>query len=196
MRTKIAVSALAAVLLAAGVIVISRQSVVRGDLADVRVSMAMNEASGWPRISRMVAGVMIEKYGAPDRVSPGRLEWGQRRPWKRTVVTDHPLSPLEQTVDYVVPEPRVAAVAAFRHGLAVDTDQDELTVRSDREEMSFLALNLAHDIARGRRTPEESDRFFLRTLDLGFAGKSSPYTEGLRFRPHDLEPYRPPFPIQ
>ncbi|MBI5622233.1 MAG: hypothetical protein HY924_00495 [Elusimicrobia bacterium] len=186
MKTQIALGVLAAVALAAGAYYGSRRTASQAAMAVSTMSMAMDQTAGWPKVPRMTASLMIEKYGPPEKVSEGRIEWGRRWPWKRIVVTDHPYSPLEQAVDYIVPPERVAAFSRFPHGVTVDAAMAELSARSDREELNRLALNLADDIATGKKTPEEAGRFHLKTVKTLSAGKSSPYTERLRFEAPDL----------
>ncbi|MFA6317222.1 MAG: hypothetical protein WC943_07375 [Elusimicrobiota bacterium] len=173
--------ALGAAVLAAVVYVGSTQMRPTDSQASFRSEMAMNQAANWPTIPRLATGLAIERYGPPDRVTPGRLEWDERQPWKRIALTDHPLSPLEQTVAYAVPAAMDAEVARFPHGVTIGQGGLELTTRSDREELNLLALNLVDEIARGKRSPPEADAFYLRTIELLAAGKSSPYTERLLF---------------
>ena len=47
--------------------------------------------------------------------------------------------------------------------------------------MNFLALNLADEIATGKRSVEEARDFYARVETLSRAGKSSAYTENLLF---------------
>jgi hypothetical protein len=143
---------------------------------------AIQESSRWPESPRLLARLMIDEYGPPQRVSADRLEWEARWPWKRiSVDAAWATRPLEQVVDYYVPDSQLAELSRFAHGLAVYADRGELAARSDSEELNRLALNLADDILTGRRTPEEAGRFFERSVQLSAAGKSSPYLQRLRF---------------
>jgi hypothetical protein len=66
--------------------------------------------------------------------------------------------------------------------------------RSHSEALNRLSLNLADDVAAGRRSPQDADRFFLRTVRLRAAGKSSPYLDQLLFEaavPSDRAPHLP-----
>jgi len=46
----------------------------------------------------------------------------------------------------------IDALAAFGHGIRFNPDNDELSARSGSETLNYLALNLAHEIAAGKRT--------------------------------------------
>jgi hypothetical protein len=122
---------------------------------------------------------MIEKYGRPQVITANELRWSAVDPWQRIVVHRDRVSPLEQAVTYGVPKNKVADVRKFRHGVKVVPDEGIVSARSNSETANYLALNLAADIARGKRTPAQADRFFTRTIRLSEAGKSSPYTERL-----------------
>jgi hypothetical protein len=145
--------------------------------------------AGWPEYSRMAAEVVRGEYGPPDGVSPDRLVWGRVGVWKRVVVYRSvggtALDPgvLEETVDYAAPSAKWPDLAGFDHGVVYDPLGRELSARSASEESNFLALNLADEIVRDQRTPEDAMRFFDQTVALGYSGKSSPYLQGLLFRP-------------
>lgn len=143
------------------------------------------ETRDWPDTPRLAARLMIEKYGPPQRIQPGRLDWEARWPWKRiSVDAARPSRPLEQVLDYDVPNSRRAALSRFRSGLIVYSEEGELAARSDREELNYLTLNLAHEIAQGARGPAEARLFHDRIRQLSLTGKESPYTQGLLFRIH------------
>ncbi|MDD5655993.1 MAG: hypothetical protein PHF00_01905 [Elusimicrobia bacterium] len=158
---------------------------------------AVQQSHSWRPASRRLVALMIEKYGPPSRISAERVVWGRRGPWKRIAVSRASARPLEQVVEYAVPESRSAQLRRFGRGLTViDPAKGELGAASDRESRNVLALNLAYDIATGRRTPEQAGRFYDSTLRLAAAGKSSPYLERLMFPTAEREYYpytRPPF---
>jgi hypothetical protein len=137
--------------------------------------------SAWPRLAQLTARTMIEKYGLPQEKSAARLRWTRASPWKTIVVTPDAASPLEQTVAYTVPAEKADALRKFQHGLSLDTKRGTMTARGDSEAVNRLTLNLAHDVASGKMTPAQAERFFTRELRLEQAGKSSPDTERLLF---------------
>lgn len=150
--------------------------------------------TGWNAQALAVATKTTERYGQPDLRAPDRLVWTHRGPWKRIVVLrdaptgrfspEHPAY-LEQTVAYDVPGDKATAVAAFEPSLLVDTGREELTARSDSEENNFLALNIADEVVRGARGVDDAKSFFSRTAALSLSGKTSDYTQGLKFQPKD-----------
>ena len=109
-----------------------------------------------------------------------RLQWNDMGPWRRIIIQDQQ-PPLQQIVTYHVSAEKIDALKKFVHGPLVFPDENELVARSDSEEINRLSLNLANDIATGRRSPEQADRFFLRTVALHAAGKSTLYMDRLLF---------------
>jgi len=155
-----------------------------------RLHQAQAVAADWYIYSQLVAMKLIEQYGPPDRIESGRLTWYNKGPWQRIAAWNakdyyYPaadrLDNVEQTVPYAVPADKRPALAAFSDRITVSKDGSELSARGSDEELNFLALNLAHEIIRGVRSPEEARRFYDRTRELSLAGKSSPYMEGLFF---------------
>lgn len=156
-----------------------------------RRGLAMRLIEGWHETSRLAARLMVQRYGVPDEVHYGRLVWRDSRPWTRTVVRD--ISPdygregelgvLEQSLDYPLSAAQAAAVEGFDPRLRYDPATATLSSRADREEVNFLRVNLADDIA-GRGLDVASARAeFAREMALEQAGKSSPAMAGLRFLP-------------
>jgi len=66
--------------------------------------------------------------------------------------------------------------------LRLSRDRRELSATSEAEETNFLALNLADEVVRERKSPEEARAFYLKSVLQWNAGKASPYLKGLRFR--------------
>jgi hypothetical protein len=108
---------------------------------------------------------MIEKYGQPDEVTAMRLVWHDNGPWKRTIVTkeetDHAFpmphkDVLEQVIDYRVPTDKVDDLAKYDGSVIVERTKGELSARCDKEEANYLALNLANDVATGKKSPADA----------------------------------------
>jgi hypothetical protein len=145
------------------------------------------DMSVWTGVSD---GMMIEKYGQPDRLEAFRLTWDRRGPWKRIVVWEEPATPenggvsnnIEETIAYRVPADKRDALASFSRGLQASVDGAELSARSTGEERNFLMLNLADAIVQGRMSPQDARVSYLVTLQLAAAGKSSPSMRRLLFR--------------
>lgn len=154
-------------------------------------SLADVVISNWTGPSLLVARRMLEKYGAPEKVESSRLTWRGRGVWKQIVVwdemplyvSDQPLEVMAQTISYHVPAEAVGELEAFSANLVISYSDEELAVRSDCEETSFLVLNLADEIVRKSRTAAEARAFYNKTVMLAASGKSSPYLERLLFGP-------------
>jgi len=147
---------------------------------------ARSAVARWPEGSRMVAEAMIEKYGAPDAVDGAGLTWNGNGGWKRTTVHRLPeegSDVIAQTIGYDVPQERLADLARLDLALKIDEAAGELTATSESEETNFLALNLADEVVKETRTPEGARAYYVQTLRLAGAGKSSPYMRELLFRP-------------
>lgn len=151
---------------------------------------ALPGAAGWGEEARLVAERTARKYGAPDEATAEAMIWRSRDPFKRIVVrrdgaTRHApvvhTQYLEQTVSYRVPPEKFSALAEFDGGLLADRARGELTARSDREELNFLVLNLADEVARGKRTPASAKSEAVKVMAMTASGKSSAMTSGLLF---------------
>jgi hypothetical protein len=144
----------------------------------------------WPDKPRAIAKLMTEKYGPPNESTPTMLVWRGNGPWIRTVVyrdeTDH-LFPvkhtdfLEQTVAYKVPVDKIGELAKFDGSILVDRTKGELSARCDKETNNTLALNLAVEIANGKRSAASAREFMTKAVQASANGKSSPYFDALRF---------------
>jgi hypothetical protein len=146
----------------------------------------------WPAPSRLAVAMITAKYGHPNAISPEEVVWLDNGPWKRTRVLRlrKPGEPrqdaggvLQQSVRYDLTQASVVPLTRFDPRLKWDPAQRELSARSGSEETNFLALNLADEIARGVRTPQQASDFYKDTVRLSESGKSSPYMESLRFTP-------------
>lgn len=166
----------------------------RGDTpeaAEGRTMLAEAVVSGWWPKSALAARRLIEEHGVPDEVRPERLVWHGRGPWRRTVarnVTPPYVKPVdlglvEQSVKLTLTPEQAANLRAFDRRVGYKSGERELAARSDREEVNFLRMNLAHDVAKGLMTPEQARHLYERFLTLENMGKTSPYLSGLRFTP-------------
>ena len=155
------------------------------------VESAETAIRGWPKPAATVARMLIDKYGQPETFSSTMLLWRNNGTWKRTIVyRDGTQAPgkatgrrdvLQQVVSYHVPLDKFPDLARFDNRVVADRTRDELSAVSDSEKKNFLALNLADEIVSGWKDPATALRTYARIIDLDRAGKSSPYTEGLRF---------------
>jgi hypothetical protein len=145
----------------------------------------------WAAPSAQAARALIDEYGLPDDITPGKLTWNDHGSWKRTVVFNRKpvyrsaadMDVIEQTVDYALTPAQAAEMLAFSDSLTIDLSKGELSSRSDRESANSLNLNLAVEVARGLKTVPEAKIARARIQELEASGKSSPYTTGLLFAP-------------
>jgi hypothetical protein len=144
----------------------------------------------WPAPEKAAAGAMMAKYGRPSQFDRRTMVWFNNGTWKRTIVYRSPLhlagkKPskdfLQQTIGYIVPFDRLAALKEFSKDLEVSTTAGEMSFASDRESTNLLALNLADEIVVGKRDVAQARTFFIKTERLAASGKSSPYLEKLGF---------------
>jgi hypothetical protein len=144
----------------------------------------------WPVPSRVTAEAMIGKYGPPDQFDRHALAWFNNGNWKRTIVfrKSPPRSArlpgkyfLQQTIGYIVPNDKLAALKKFDRRLEVSQTAGELTFASNSEATNFIALNLADEIVVGKKNVAQAREAFAKTTRLAASGKSSPYQKGLQF---------------
>lgn len=157
----------------------------------VAMEMVEDIVANWPDVSREVAQTVMDKYGPPHEAIPSRLIWFENAPWKRTelfrdvVQHDFPMPHpdlLEQFIDYQAPADTYDELAEYDGSVIVDRTKGEISARCDKEEMNFLAINLANDVALGERTPDEARQFYAETaMAFNEEGESDPYVEGFVF---------------
>ena len=188
-------TALGLLLLAAGATVRAQMHQIE-DATDISVSGKTPESIiiSWPTYSYRLARMMIAKYGQPTEAREKSLIWDDNGPWKKTVVyREDPTGRvfkksrgrLEQSASYRVPQDKLDALARFDRELEADAEAGRLTVRSDSESENFLALNLADEVVKGKRTPKEATEFREKMTHLRKSGKASPYLDGLMFAHRD-----------
>ncbi|HEX5057241.1 MAG TPA: hypothetical protein VFX02_12195 [Gammaproteobacteria bacterium] len=152
---------------------------------------AENVIRNWKETPQKVAREMLKKYGQPQEVTENMLVWHDNGPWKHTVITneeiDHkfPLphkDALLQVVAYQVPTDKFDELAAFDGSVVVDRTRGEIGAHCDNEAANFLALNLANEIATGKRSVEEARKIYGEQIVAFAKGKPSSYTKELNFR--------------
>lgn len=146
-------------------------------------------ARTWFDSPRVMSQVLMERYGPPSVITPQAAIWYERPPWKRISV--HGGSPdkyLEHTVGYQARPAAAALLREFGQDIRIDLLNEEMSARSNAEALNILALNVAHEVASGKRSPKEARNFYSATVKLAAAGKSSPYLDYLRFEPYRFVP--------
>jgi hypothetical protein len=144
----------------------------------------------WPKTPREAAQTVMRKYGPPDEASPEMLVWLGNGPWKYTVLWrqevphDFPTphhDVLQQFIDYRVPPDAVTELARYDGSVVAERTKGELSARCEGEEMNFLAINLAHELATGKVDAAEARRRYTEIAAAFHDGRPSAYTQGLQF---------------
>ncbi len=147
--------------------------------------------AAWPEASRMAAMDMMRKYGPPQEVTASMLLWRNNGPWKWTKVSrdtiphsfpmPHP-DLLEQAIAYQVPLGKYDDLARYDGSVVAERTKGEISARCDKEGANFLAINLANDVATGRRGVADARAYYARAIkQFMSSGRMDPYMQGLRF---------------
>lgn len=151
---------------------------------------ALQSIADWPKDAKHTATQAILKYGAPAEVTPTQLTWFNNGPWKRTTVQKEEIEhafPMPhkdvmlQVVDYEVPEDKVDDFAHYDGSVYVDRTRGEIGARCDMEAANLLALNLADEIAKGKRSVDDARAFYPKAVMAHLEKNPTPYTQKLQF---------------
>lgn len=147
----------------------------------------------WKAIPQDVAKKMIAKYGQPQEITANRLIWHNNGPWKYSelvneeIAHDFPMphkDALYQAINYKVAPDKADELLAYDGSLILERTKGEIGARCDKEEANFLAINLADDIANGRRSVEDARKFYADSMmAMMKENKKNEYLQGFRFRP-------------
>ncbi len=123
----------------------------------------------WKQGPQETARKLIQKYGQPQEMTDNRLIWHDNGPWKRTEIVNEEIPHsfpkphkdyLKQVINYKVPPEKFDELAQFDGSVIVDRTKGELAARCHMEDANFLALNLAAEIASGKKNVEEARQAF------------------------------------
>jgi len=131
---------------------------------------------------------MIDKYGPPDSATDLTLIWRHRGDFERIEVyrDEDPVRRagiLEHVVRYDAPVGSWRDLYMLVLGVNYEPIDQMLSAASRSEHANILALKVADDVIKDRRDVWQARAFYLKTMELARAGKSSDYTRGLRFKP-------------
>lgn len=71
---------------------------------------------------------------------------------------------------------------AYGGSLILERTKGEIGARCDKEGANFLAVNLAHDVATGKRSVDDARAFYAATIsELMKTWKMNDYLQGFRF---------------
>jgi len=180
------------VTLAIAVSVVSASQGSAQGMGRVNRAQLTKAVEGWPMASRDAAMFMMNKYGAPAAISSDMIVWGKTGPWKRTIVykmeyqhnfpgphTDV----MQQWIDYKAPPAMFDELAEYDGSVVMERTSGEMSARCDKEGANFLALNLANEIATGKRSVADARKMYGAQVMAMKAGRPAPYMEKLLFTP-------------
>lgn len=157
--------------------------------ADAAQVQAMVES--WPEASRLAAADMMQKYGPPQEATASMLSWENNGPWKWTRIFREPVQHnfpmphpdvLEQAIDYKVPVDRFDDLAQYDGSVIAERTKGQLSARCDKEGANFLAINLANDVATGKRTVADARTYYAQAMKTFMETKRmDPYMTEFRF---------------
>ncbi len=162
----------------------------QGDSSKISDSQVMQIISDWTATPKEVANVMIKKYGSPQEATSNMLIWYNNGPWKRTILYkkemphDFPkphTDLLQQFIDYKTSVDKFDDLGHYDGSVVVERTNGEISARCDKEEMNFLAINLANDVATGNKTVEEARMYYVKAAMAFMKGEKDSYTQGLKF---------------
>ncbi len=91
---------------------------------------------------------------------------------------------MKQTISYQVPTDKYDELAEYDGSVIVERTKGEISARCDKEEANFLALNLADDIVKGKRSVKDARKHYAETI---LEMKNMDYTKGFLFQVSNSE---------
>ena len=146
----------------------------------------------WPKESKEAAQLVIDIYGQPEEVCESTMTWNKPGSWKRIIAYrdfdkhDFPaphIDCVESFIDYKVPEDKVSDLNIFDGSVVVNRTRGEISARCHDVQANSLALNLAQDMIKGKKTIKEARAYYAKEF-LGYRKKEpTPYMDKLQFKP-------------
>jgi hypothetical protein len=144
----------------------------------------------WPKKSNRLAELLIHSYGMPHEATQTMLIWYYNSPWKKTILhrdgayhnmPHSHVDILEQTIDAKVSPEVCSEIMKFDGSIMINRTRGEMTAYCESERANTFILNLAHDIALGRKTAREARKVLMQSEDLFRNVWPNPYREALQF---------------
>jgi hypothetical protein len=146
--------------------------------------------ASWKDKPAEVARTMIKKYGEPQEVTSNRLGWHRNSPWKVTELVNEEIphnfpmphtDMLYQAIAYRIAPAEADELLQYDGSVILERTKGEIAARCDKE-ANFLAINLAHEIATGKRSVDDARRFYKESIQAMMkTGKPNEYLQGFRF---------------
>ena len=146
----------------------------------------------WKAGPQKAAKMMTEKYGEPSGMTPTRLIWTDKGPFKEIILINEEIQHdfpvphkdyLQHVVEFKVPTDKIGELAEFDGSIIVDRTRGTIGARCDIEAHNLLALNLAYDVINGKKNAEEARKEFGEIVKAEMAGKKHDYLSKLTFQP-------------
>lgn len=155
--------------------------------------MSVEQATtSWKAGPKKAAKMMQEKYGPPSGVTPHRLVWTDKQPWKEIILLNEEIAHdfpvphkdyLEHVIELKVPAERVGELAKFDGSIIVDRTRGTISARCDTEPHNLLALNLAYDILHNKKDVEAARTAYAEIAKKEMQGEKHDYLSKLSFQP-------------
>ena len=156
------------------------------------LAWAQKSLAGWPESTRRLGAQLMTKYGPPAEATARQVTWVGNGQWARTTLykegpQQNFAAPhrnvLEQAVFYKVPVDKLVPLAQFNRSLVPHLARGELVTSADSEELNFLAINVADDVVKGERTPEEARIYFAQLVRAKMIKEPERDLQKLKFTP-------------
>jgi hypothetical protein len=130
--------------------------------------------ASWKAKPAEVARTMIKKYGPPQEVTSNRLVWHANGSWKFTELVNEEIphsfpmphtDMLYQSIAYRIDPEDADELIQYDGSVILERTKGEIAARCDKEEANFLAINLAHEIATGKRTVDDARKFYAESIE-------------------------------
>ena len=148
--------------------------------------------AGWKATPQEVAKKMLAKYGEPQEITTSRLIWHNNGPWKYSELVneeiphDFPVphkDMLYQAISYKVDPDEADELLQYDGSIILERTKGEIAARCDKDEANFLAINLADDVANGRRSVDDTRKFYAESMmAMMKENKKNEYLQGFRFQ--------------
>ena len=188
----ILISSLASILLAAVVVVTVRAQEQRGQGQQGQQMQKTVSIDDWPEVAKNAYKEMQAKYGPPNEVTPTRLIWTDKAPFREIILTkeahrhDFP-KPHEDCVEHVVafkvPAEKASDLVESDGSLRFNRTAGTLSARCDSEAHNVGSLNLAHEIISGKKNVEQTRQAHVEAIKQELAGQMPQSMKALVFQP-------------
>ncbi|MBA3271506.1 MAG: hypothetical protein H0T71_13450 [Acidobacteria bacterium] len=148
--------------------------------------------AAWKAVPQDVAKKMLAKYGQPQEVTANRLVWHNNGPWKFTQLVneeiphDFPMphkDALYQAINYRIAPDKADELLQYDGSLLLERTKGEIGARCDKQDANFLAINLANDVATGKRSVDDARKFYAESMmAMMKQNKKNEYLQGFIFK--------------